>query len=103
MRAFSPTALGDCSFSSSNPFLRRQSPADSGWIHCGYNVVSPSRPGDRKVGGLRLFLGSCYISMPSLRSSTVAARRQRIVSGENRNVNGIPFALRSGLPSRRTR
>jgi hypothetical protein len=37
-----------------------------------------------------------------LRSSTIAVRRQRIVSGENGNVNGIPFALRSGLPSRRT-
>ena len=59
--------------------------------------VSPSRPGDRKVGGLRHFLGSCYRSMPSLRSSTIAARRQRIVSGENGSVNGIPFALRSGF------
>jgi hypothetical protein len=47
---------------------------------------------------------ACYYkSMPSLRSSTSAARRQRIVSGENGSVNGIPFALRSGLPSRRTR
>ncbi len=27
----------------------------------------------------------------------------RIVSGENGSVNGIPFALRSDLPSRRTR
>jgi hypothetical protein len=34
--------------------------------------------------------------MPSLRSSTIAALRQRVVSGENGNVNGIPFALRSG-------
>ena len=32
--------------------------------------------------------------MPSLRSSTIADRRQRIVSGENGSVNGIPFALR---------
>ena len=40
--------------------------------------------------------------MPSLRSSTIAALRQRIVSGENGNVKGIPFAFRSGLPSRRT-
>jgi hypothetical protein len=30
--------------------------------------------------------------MLSLRSSTIAARRQRIVSGENGNMNGIPFA-----------
>jgi hypothetical protein len=37
--------------------------------------------------------------MPSLRSSTIAARRQRIVSAENGSVNGIPFALRSTLPS----
>ena len=35
--------------------------------------------------------------MPSLRSSTIAALRQRIVSGENGSVNGIAFALRSGL------
>ena len=41
--------------------------------------------------------------MPSLRSSTIAALRQRIVSGENGNMNGIPFALRSGLPSCKTR
>jgi hypothetical protein len=46
---------------------------------------------------------NCYGSMPSLRSSTTAALRQRIVSGENGSVNGIPFALRSALPSRRTR
>jgi hypothetical protein len=44
-----------------------------------------------------------YRSRGSLRSSTAAARRQRIVSGENGSVNGIPFDLRSGLPSRRTR
>jgi hypothetical protein len=37
--------------------------------------------------------------MPSLRSSTTAALRQRIVSGENGSMNGIPFAFRSGLPS----
>jgi hypothetical protein len=41
--------------------------------------------------------------MPSLRSSTIAARRHRIVSGENGSVNGVPFALRSGSPSRKTR
>ncbi len=35
--------------------------------------------------------------------NTAVGRHQRIVSGENGNVNGIPFALRSGLPSRRTR
>jgi hypothetical protein len=29
--------------------------------------------------------------------------RQGIVSGENGSVNGIPFALRSGLPLRMTR
>jgi hypothetical protein len=46
---------------------------------------------------------NCYRSMPSLRSSTIAALRQRIVSEENGSLNGIPFALRSGLPSRRTR
>jgi hypothetical protein len=65
--------------------------------------VSPSKPGDRKVGGLRHFWLRCYMSMPSLRNSTIAALRQRIVSGENGSVNGIPFALRSGLPSRKTR
>jgi hypothetical protein len=64
--------------------------------------VSPSKPGDRKVGGSRHFLAGCYRSMPSLRSSTIAARRHRIVSGENGSVNGMPFALRSGLPSRST-
>jgi hypothetical protein len=31
--------------------------------------------------------------MPSLRSSTIAALRQRIVSGENGSVNGIPHCL----------
>jgi len=41
--------------------------------------------------------------MPTLRSSTIAARRQRIVTCENGGVNGIPFVLWSGLPSRRTR
>jgi hypothetical protein len=30
--------------------------------------------------------------MPSFRSSTTAGLRQRIVSGENVGVNGIPFA-----------
>ena len=35
--------------------------------------------------------------MPSLRSSTIAARRQRIVSGENGNLNGIPFAFAERL------
>ena len=35
--------------------------------------------------------------------STIAALRQRIVSGENGSMNGMPFALRSGFPSRRTR
>jgi hypothetical protein len=44
--------------------------------------VSPSKPGDRKVGGLRHFWPGAYRSMPSLRSSTTAERRQRIVSGE---------------------
>jgi hypothetical protein len=32
-----------------------------------------------------------------LRSSTIAVRRQRIVSGENGNVNGIPFRLAERL------
>ena len=41
--------------------------------------------------------------LPSFRKSMTAALRQRIVSGENGRVNGMPFALRSGLPSRRTR
>ena len=36
-------------------------------------------------------------------ASTIAERRQRMVSGENGSMNGIPFALRSGLPSRITR
>jgi hypothetical protein len=44
-----------------------------------------------------------YRWIPSLRNSMSAVRRQRIVSGENGSMNGIPFALRSGLPSRRTR
>ena len=35
--------------------------------------------------------------MPSFRSSTTAALRQRIVSGENGSMNGIPFAFRSGF------
>jgi hypothetical protein len=66
--------------------------------------VSPAKPGDRKVGGLRHFWPLArYGWMPSLRSSTSAARRQRIVSGEKGSVNGIPFALRSGSPPRRTR
>jgi hypothetical protein len=46
-------------------------------------------------------LPSCHRSMPSLRSSTTAERRQRIVSGENGSVEG-KFCLRSGFPSRRT-
>jgi uncharacterized protein YodC (DUF2158 family) len=62
-----------------------------------------SKPGDRKVGGLRHLLARFYRSVPSFRSSTTAVLRQRIVSGENGSVNGIPFALRSGLSSRRTR
>jgi hypothetical protein len=41
--------------------------------------------------------------MPSLRSSMIAARRQRIVSGENGSVKGSPFCLWSGLSSRGTR
>ncbi len=53
--------------------------------------------------GDRAQAAQCYRSMPSLRSSTTAALRQRVVSGENGSMNGIPFALRSGLPSRRTR
>ena len=52
----------------------------------------PTAPAARLTG---------YGSMPSLRSSTIAVRRQRIVSGENGSVNGMPFALRSGFPSRR--
>jgi hypothetical protein len=35
--------------------------------------------------------------MPSFRSSTIAARRHRIVSGENGSVNGISFRLREQL------
>jgi hypothetical protein len=62
--------------------------------------VARSKPGDRKVGGLRHFFPYRYGRMPSLRSSTSAARRQRIVSGENGSVYGIPFALRSGSPPR---
>jgi hypothetical protein len=46
---------------------------------------------------------SRYRSMPSLRSSTIAALRQRTVSGEKGSMKGIPFCFRSGLPSRRTR
>jgi hypothetical protein len=60
--------------------------------------VSLSKPGDRKVGGLRHFWPWCYTLMPSLRSTTNAALRQRIVPGENGSVNGIPFAFRSGCP-----
>ena len=41
-------------------------------------------------------------SMPSFRRSRIAVLRQRVVSGENGSVKGIPLALRSGLPSRRT-
>lgn len=41
--------------------------------------------------------------MPSFRSSTIADLRQRVVSGEKGSMNGIPFAFRSGLPSRKTR
>jgi hypothetical protein len=44
-----------------------------------------------------------YGSVPSLRSSMIAALRQRVVSGEKGSVNGMPFALRSGFPSRSTR
>jgi hypothetical protein len=33
----------------------------------------------------------------------ITDRRQRVVSGENGSIIGIPFSLRSGLPSRRTR
>ena len=33
------------------------------------------------------------MSIPSLRSSTIAALRQRVVSGENGSMNGIPFAF----------
>ena len=60
-------------------------------------------PEPRLPAAARFDLGASYGSMPSLRNSTIAALRQRTVSGENGNVNGIPFALRSGLPSRRTR
>jgi hypothetical protein len=35
--------------------------------------------------------------MPSLRSSTIAALRHRVVSGEKGSVNGIPFAYRERL------
>ena len=31
--------------------------------------------------------------MPSLRSSTMAALRQRVVSGEKGSMNGIPFCF----------
>jgi hypothetical protein len=66
--------------------------------------VLPSKPGDRKVGGFGISRLLRYSSMPSLRSAMIAALRQRTVSGENDSVNGgIPFARRSGLPSRRTR
>jgi hypothetical protein len=44
-----------------------------------------------------------YSSMPSLRSSTIADLRQRIVSGEKGSMNGIPFSFRSGFPSRSRR
>ena len=37
---------------------------------------------------------------PDCTDELTAALRQRIVSGENGNMNGIPFALRSGLPLR---
>jgi hypothetical protein len=46
---------------------------------------------------------SWYRSIASLRSSTIAALRHRIVSGKKGSMNGIPFALRSGLSSRMTR
>ena len=36
-------------------------------------------------------------SIPSLRSSTIAVLRQRIVSGENGSVRGTPFLLAEGL------
>jgi hypothetical protein len=40
---------------------------------------------------------------PGLSQFDDRALRQRVVSGENGSVHGIPFALRSGLPSRGTR
>jgi hypothetical protein len=42
-------------------------------------------------------------SIPSLRSSVIADLRQRVVSGEKGSMKGMPFAFRSGLPSRSTR
>jgi hypothetical protein len=42
-----------------------------------------------------------YRSMPSLRSSTIAALPQRIVSGESGSMHSIPVCFRSGFPSQR--
>jgi hypothetical protein len=58
---------------------------------------------DLRVAAASAFLAPVLQVDASLRSSTIAARRQRIVSGENGGVNGMPFALRSGSPLRRTR
>jgi hypothetical protein len=67
-----------------------------------YAIVSENADRARiaLASGSRLY---CSRSMPSLRSSTIADLRQRVVSGENGSMNGIPFALRSGFPSRSTR
>jgi hypothetical protein len=54
----------------------------------------------RESAGLRPLVLQVDAELAKL---TIADRRHRIVSGENGSVNGIPFAFRSGLPSRSTR
>jgi hypothetical protein len=64
--------------------------------------VSPSKPGDQELGGfgisaLVLEVDAGLAQLDDRR----AAPADRV--GESGSVNGIPFGLRSGLPSRTTR
>src|SRR6266536_548189 len=59
--------------------------------------VSSSKPVTERSGGFGISRPSCYSSMPSLRSSTIAALRQRTVSGANGSVNGHPVRLAERL------